>query len=258
MRLCLAGLLTIVLIVMVPHLGASAQEVPMEIDAPAASAQRLGVVGYTGYQRDGTNFVIEVETKAGFFDVVLSYLENGSTAVKITDGRDVLIIEFNGPEGTFSVEHIGSMRAYKKTLDKTSKKWREHPGSDKGLLRRFDKLIKVGAETAAAVQNSLLVDLDERSTADKESRGVNTTSSLSQGGCYIPCNGPWVRGSASIYWTRSACCASALQDAHNQCWTQYCIGCCELRSCDAACGFDDYFCATCGVSGRNCGLLCCT
>lgn len=79
------------------------------------------------------------------------------------------------------------------------------------------------------------------------------------GGGYVQrqvgCVGPTVRGTAVGDVTRSAICAAARADANLQCWNTYCIGCCQMDSCDAFCLLgDDYLCLMAGVTGRSCGL----
>jgi len=71
---------------------------------------------------------------------------------------------------------------------------------------------------------------------------------------YCPCTGPRSRGDA-VHTTKSGCCYEATNDVNLRCWNQWCIGCCQLAECDAACVIGDYFCV-CGRSGRECGGPC--
>jgi len=71
---------------------------------------------------------------------------------------------------------------------------------------------------------------------------------------YCPCTGPWKRGEA-VASTRSWCCYYATNNVNVKCWNRWCIGCCQLLECDAACLIGDYFCV-CGRSGRECAGPC--
>jgi hypothetical protein len=71
---------------------------------------------------------------------------------------------------------------------------------------------------------------------------------------YCPCTGPWYRGEA-VASTRSWCCYYATNNVNVKCWNNWCIGCCQLLECDAACLIGEYFCV-CGRSGRACGGPC--
>ncbi len=85
-------------------------------------------------------------------------------------------------------------------------------------------------------------------------RPVNLLGRRADSEVYCPCTGPWSRGDA-VHTTRSGCCYAATNDVNVRCWNQWCIGCCQLGDCDAACLIEDYFCV-CGRSGRECGGPC--
>lgn len=53
----------------------------------------------------------------------------------------------------------------------------------------------------------------------------------------------------------SACCEAARREAGSKCWNDWCVGCCKLWPCDAACAVGDYFCV-CGVTGQSCTPPC--
>lgn len=64
------------------------------------------------------------------------------------------------------------------------------------------------------------------------------------------CSGPRVVGSWGAEW-RSVACSRARNDANQQCWNGYCIGCCSLADCDAACLVTDFVCYA-RVEGQSC------
>ena len=52
-------------------------------------------------------------------------------------------------------------------------------------------------------------------------------------------------------YTRSDACEQATMCANNNCWTNYCTGCCNMHDCDCGCVFDDLWC-WCNRAGHIC------
>lgn len=67
------------------------------------------------------------------------------------------------------------------------------------------------------------------------------------------CGGSEFRGTG-IGDARSFACRNATNDVSIKCWNRYCIGCCRLDTCDAACFIDDYGCLA-GRTGWACSGL---
>jgi hypothetical protein len=70
--------------------------------------------------------------------------------------------------------------------------------------------------------------------------------------CGPLCDGPYEESSVTIATARSRCCSIAIQDVHEVCSNGYCLSCCDIIGCDAACiGTTDYGCV-CTANGQAC------
>ena len=120
------------------------------------------------------------------------------------------------------------------------------------LKRRdvFDRLVRSVRELEAAPLYSECINCEIPSYDLYKDTPTDPINGLSGG---PGCNGPQVRGEAFGEMAKSIICAEARNDANVKCWNRLCVGCCELRECDAFCVLGDYLCLVAGVTGRSCG-----
>jgi len=82
--------------------------------------------------------------------------------------------------------------------------------------------------------------------------GKSSSSASPQVGGAPGCEGPIDSSAVTARTSRSLCCDEATNDVESACWNEWCVGCCRIIGCDAAClGGTDYACI-CTAKGQEC------
>lgn len=131
----------------------------------------------------------------------------------------------------------------------SSGRWVSHGSSSQRILQRNGQDVQLMAAIHADFAKYTDGQWRELQNSDICTDDIRVAPKV-----HCPCTGPWNRGDA-VADTRSWCCYQATNEVNVKCWNQWCIGCCQLLECDAACLIGDYICV-CGRSGRECGGPC--
>ncbi|HEX6086242.1 MAG TPA: hypothetical protein VF266_17055 [Thermoanaerobaculia bacterium] len=187
--------------------------------------------------------------------------------------RESFIIRWSGPRFSLTLE---DGRAFVQTFNPVSGKLESDRGFDEQVKLRFEDIAAVadlmGKIDRATGRGVVRMPKPAMPLRENMESNVNVDCTAPLINCVnnpgteivldpgtngplptIQCQGPLVWGEAySLLSRRSVICGEARNDANIKCSGALCIGCCELRECNAYCQLGDFYCWMAAVEGRMC------
>ncbi len=158
--------------------------------------------------------------------------------------------------------------AFATSFDETTQTFNDSPGSrqiiqlNRGMiallsemLNEIDRLVRHSQHSARSMDWSEPTDnynVWEPDWMNLDPFSDCPTCSGGGGRWVTICGNDWVNGEAYGGLTKSYLCELAERDANNKCTNGWCLGCCQLLSCDSYCLEGDFACIVAHVAGRAC------
>jgi len=215
---------------------------------PEASSQGVVAVEVINEGKDKVVvFTHRIPSLSGELRIHSEREPNQVSMTLIREGKEVLSLRWDRINKEVWLSDTFKNEAYFK-YDSSNHQWVSAKPDSQVILNHY----QIDAQIMVAIH----ADLTENKAAWSKDviKDGPFTDQCAVASVNCPCTGPWERG-FSVADTRSWCCYQATGDVNSKCWNQWCIGCCRLLECDAACLIGDYICF-CGRSGQECGGPC--
>ncbi len=214
---------------------------------PESSSQGIVAVEVINEGKDTVAFFTHrIPSRSGKLRIYSEQEPNRVFMTLFREGKEVLSLQWDRINKEVWLSDSLGEEAYFK-YDSRNHRWVSVKPDSQVILKHYQIDIQIMAAIHA--------DLTENKAIWSQDviKGSAFTEQCAVSG-HCPCTGSWERG-FGLADSRSWCCYQATNDVNSKCWNQWCIGCCRLLDCDAACLIGDYICF-CGRSGQECGGPC--